>query len=168
MNILTLPELMRLQEALHVKRILEKRIDSRLHMLSRCNRREIVKTRIVDNKCMQHIFYAYIAKQNKDIDNDKLVILPIEYYNHGLFNNCVAIPSDKAYSKPTESASAYLLQTDRILFTIDEVINKFNRKFPTTHNEITLYARLLNNSKDYNVMLHLLKALIKEEMGRML
>lgn len=168
MNILRLPELKRLQEALLVKRLIERRVDAQLAVLHRYHRSDVVKTRRVNMVRLQYIFYAYLANQNKDVDKDKLVILPIEYYNHELFNRCTCVGPDNAYSKVTEPAKTYLLQTDTILFTIDEVINIFNKKHPTTHNEASLYTHLLNNSKDYSVILYLVKNLIKEELECML
>ena len=73
MNVLTLSELKELEQALNVKRMIERRTDHQLHGINRYKRRDVVKTRLVNGKKLQNIFYAYLSNQAKDIDKSKLV-----------------------------------------------------------------------------------------------
>ena len=159
MNVLTLSELKELQQALNVKRMIEARTDHRLHGINRYKRRDIVKTRLVDGKKLQNIFYAYLSNQAKDIDKSKLVILPIIHYDDPVFDKVNCIPSQRAYSTLTDPTKRYLIETDRLLSAIDAFINKLTDNRPSLDDEVKLYNSLLANTTDYYLAINCIKRL---------
>lgn len=159
MNILTLCELKELEQALNVKRMIESRADYQLHGINRYKHRDVVKTRLVNGKKLQNIFYAYLSNQAKDIDMSKLVILPIIYYNDPVFSNINCIPSQRAYSTLTEPTKRYLIETDRLLSAIDALINKLTDNRPSLDDEVKLYNCLLANTTDYHLAHNCIKRL---------
>ena len=159
MNILTLSELKELQQALNVKRMIEARTDHQLHGINRYKRRDVVKTRLVNGKKLQNIFYAYLSNQTKDIDKSKLVILPIIHYDDPVFSKVNCIPSQRAYSTLTDPTKRYLIETDRLLSAIDALINKLTDNRPTIDDEVKLYELLLADITDYYLAFNCIKRL---------
>ena len=159
MNVLTLSELKELQQALNVKRMIEVRADHQLHGINRYKHRDVVKTRLVNGKKLQNIFYAYLSNQAKDIDKSKLVILPIIHYNDPVFNKVNCIPSQRAYSTLTDPTKCYLIETDRLLSAIDALINKLTDNRPSLDDEVKLYKFLLADTTDYYLALNCIKRL---------
>ena len=159
MNILTLSELKELEQALNVKRMIERRTDHQLHGINRYKRRDVVKTRLVNGKKLQNICYAYLSNQTKDIDKSKLTILPITYYNDPVFSKVNCIDSNKAYATLTEPTKRYLIETDRLLSAIDALINKLTDNRPTIDDELKLYELLLADIIDYYLAFNCIKRL---------
>ena len=159
MNVLTLSELKELQQALNVKRMIEARTDHQLHGINRYKRRDVVKTRLVNDKKLQNIFYAYLSNQAKDIDKSKLVILPIIHYDDPVFDkvNCISVHS--TYSTLTDPTKRYLIETDRLLSAIDALINKLTDNRPTIDDEVKLYELLLADITDYYLAFNCIKRL---------
>ena len=159
MNILTLSELKELQQALNVKRMIEVRAVHQLHGINRYKRRDVVKTRQVNDKMLQNIFYAYLSNQAKDIDKSKLVILPIIHYDDPIFSKVNCIPSQRAYSTLTDPTKRYLIETDRLLSAIDALINKLTDNRPSLDDEVKLYKLLLADNTDYYLAINCIKRL---------
>ena len=159
MNVLTLCELKELEQALNIKRMIERRTTDQLHSIKRYQRRDIVKTREVDDKQLQNICYAYLSNQVKDIDKSKLTILPITYYNDPGFSKVNCIDSNKAYATLTEPTKRYLIETDRLLSAIDALINKLTDNRPTIDDEVKLYELLLADITDYYLAFNCIKRL---------
>ena len=159
MNILTLSELKELQQALNVKRMIERRVNNQLYAIQRYQRRDVVKTRQVNDKMLQNIFYAYLSNRAKDIDKSKLVILPIIHYDDPVFSKVNCIPSHRAYSTLTEPTKRYLIETDRLLSAIDALINKLTDNRPSLDDEVKLYKLLLADNTDYYLAINCIKRL---------
>lgn len=159
MNVLTLSELKELQQALNVKRMIEVRADHQLHGIKRYKRRDVVKTRLVNGKMLQNICYVYLSNQTKDIDKSKLIILPITYYNDPVFSKVNCIDSNKAYVTLTDPTKRYLIETDRLLSTLDALINKLTDNRPTIDDEVKLYELLLADITDYYLAFNCIKRL---------
>lgn len=159
MNVLTRSELKELQQALNVKRMIEARTDHQLHGINRYKRRDVVKTRLVNGKKLQNIFYAYLSNQAKDIDKSKLVILPIIHYNDSVFDKVNCISVHRAYSALTDPTKRYLIETDRLLSAIDALINKLTDSPPSLDEEVKLYKLLLAENTDYYLAINCIKRL---------
>lgn len=159
MNVLTLSELKELEQALNIKRMIERRVNDRLYAIKRYQRRDVVKTRQVNDKMLQNIFYAYLSNQAKDIDKSKLVILPIIHYDDPVFSKVNCIPSQRAYSTLTDPTKRYLIETDRLLSAIDALINKLTDNRPSLDDEVKLYKLLLADNTDYYLAINCIKRL---------
>ena len=159
MNVLTLSELKELEQALNIKRMIERRVNDRLYAIKRYQRRDVVKTRQVNDKMLQNIFYAYLSNRAKDIDKSKLVILPIIHYDDPVFSKVNCIPSQRAYSTLTDPTKRYLIETDRLLSAIDALINKLTDNRPSLDDEVKLYKLLLAENTDYYLAINCIKRL---------